>query len=297
METVLNVLDQKYQDLPAVAKEFKERYQNDDPFPNIIFENFFNSAMLDAILEEFPNLEGKDDIRYQNPNEIKLASNGERRFGPLMKAFVHFLNSEPFLLFLQELTGITETLLPDPYFSGGGFHQTKPGGLLKVHADFNKHSQTGLDRRLNLLVYLNKDWEDSYGGHFELWNKDMSACVKRILPAFNTMVLFTTSDFSFHGLPNPLTCPPDRSRKSIALYYYTNGRPNHEINQGLEDHRTLFKARKGDAVDADMRRYNAVKAFVTDLTPSLIMKVAKKILKPTFSRLYLKSNNFRTQLK
>jgi Rps23 Pro-64 3,4-dihydroxylase Tpa1-like proline 4-hydroxylase len=195
------------------------------------------------------------------------------------KAFVHFLNSEPFLLFLQELTGIEETLVPDPYFEGGGFHQTKPGGFLKIHADFNKHRQTGLDRRLNVLVFLNKNWEESYGGHFELWNREMTHCVKKVSPAFNTMAMFTTTDFSYHGLPNPLTCPPDRSRKSLALYYYTNGRPAHEINPGLEEHTTLFRARKGDEMDGEMRQFNArhaVKDFVKDWVPPALVRLMKK---------------------
>lgn len=275
-------LNEKYQDLGAVAAGFKTKYANGDPFPNIYFEEFFNPDMLDAILEEFPDLEGKDDIKYQTPNEIKLASKGERRFGPMTKAFVHFLNSEPFLNFLQELTGIQETLTPDPYFEGGGFHQTKPGGFLKIHADFNKHRQTGLDRRLNVLVYLNKDWKDEYGGHFELWNREMTHCVSKIPPRFNTMAMFTTTDFSYHGLPNPLTCPPDRSRKSLALYYYTNGRPASEINEGLEDHTTLFRERKGIEVDAQMKKFNAIqstKEFAKDLIPPIFVKLGKKVLK------------------
>lgn len=275
-------LNEKYQDLQEVAAAFKAKYANGDPFPNIYFEEFFNPDLLDAVLEEFPDLESKDDIKFQTPNEIKLASRGERRFGPMTKAFVHFLNSEPFLLFLQELTGIEETLTPDPYFEGGGFHQTKPGGFLKIHADFNKHRQTGLDRRLNVLVYLNKDWKDEYGGHFELWNRDMTKCVNKVPPRFNTMAMFTTTDFSYHGLPNPLTCPPDRSRRSLALYYYTNGRPASEINEGLEDHTTLFKVRKGDALDSQMAKFNtsqSAKDFVKDLIPPIFVKLGKKLLK------------------
>ena len=76
---------------------------------------------------------------------------------------------------------------------GAGQHEIKPGGLLKIHADFNKHNISGLDRRLNVLVYLNKDWKEEYGGHFELWDKDMKHCVKKILPTFNTMAIFSTT--------------------------------------------------------------------------------------------------------
>jgi hypothetical protein len=275
----MNFLNAQYQDLMKTAADFKEKYKNGDPFPNIYFTDFFNPDMLNEVIAEFPDLSKKGDIKFNTPNEKKLASRGENRFGPKAKAFAHYLNSEPFLMFLQELTGIEETLTPDPYFEGGGFHESKRGGFLKIHADFNKHRKTGLDRRLNVLVYLNPDWQEEWGGHFELWDKDMTRCVSKVPPMFNTMALFTTTDFSYHGLPNPIMCPEDRSRRSMALYYYTNGRPSHEVNQGLEDHNTLFKARKGD--DKEMAAFNGkekVKGFVKDLVPPILIKGAKSLM-------------------
>ena len=274
-------LNERYKDLAAVGRAYREAYATADPFPSMSFQDFFNPAVLDAVLEEFTDLGSSGDLRYQTPNEVKLASRGEQRFGPVTKAFARFLNSEPFLQFLQELTGIEEPLLPDPYFEGAAFHQIKPGGFLKIHADFNKNRRTGLDRRLNVLVYLNKDWEESYGGHLELWNRDMTRCVKKMLPAYNTLGMFTTTSHSWHGLPNPLTCPPDRSRQSLALYYYTNGRPAHEVETGLEEHTTIFKDRKGDEVDEKMRQFNtahSLKGLVKDLTPPLFLRMAKKMM-------------------
>ncbi|MFK7933820.1 MAG: 2OG-Fe(II) oxygenase [Saprospiraceae bacterium] len=275
----MNIVSDKYQDLMATAKEHKVQYGSADPFPNIYFPNFFNEDFLNQVHQEFPDLAKVGDIKFNNPNEVKLATRGEQRFSPAMKQFVHFLNSEPFLMFLQELTGIEEPLMPDPYFEGGGYHESKRGGFLKVHADFNKNKKTGLDRRLNVLVYMNKDWEDEWGGHFELWDREMKHCVKKVPPHFNTMALFSTTDFSYHGLPDPIMCPEGRSRRSIALYYYTNGRPAHEVNQGLEDHNTLFKARVG--ADKEMEKFNksqGVKDLIKDLTPPLITRLAKKAM-------------------
>ena len=83
-----------------------------------------------------------------------------------------------------------------------------------------------MDRRVNLLLYLNKNWLDSYGGCLELWDKEMTKCVKKIKPEFNTMVIFNTNDFSNHGHPDPLNCPINLSRKSIATYYFSKGRYN-----------------------------------------------------------------------
>ena len=197
---------------------------------------------------------------------------------------MHYLNSEPFLEFLQILTGIQEPLISDPYFVGAGQHEIKKGGLLKVHADFNKHPTLHLDRRINVLVYLNKDWKEEYGGCFELWNEDMSKCGKKILPYFNRIAIFNTTDFSYHGHPDPLNCPEDRSRKSLALYYYSNGRPNHEINLGLENHSTLFKPRQGDIAD-DIAFSSKIlnnpyswKSLIKDVTPPILLQAVKSIV-------------------
>lgn len=185
---------------------------------------------------------------------------------------MHYLNSQPFLEFLSNLTGI-ENLIPDPFFDGGGCHQIQPGGLLKIHADFNKHPKTKLDRRLNVLVYLNEDWHEEYGGHFELWDKEMKESKKKILPLFNRMALFSTTSTSYHGHPNPLTCPPDRTRKSLALYYYTNGRPADEQLEGLEDHTTLFKHRAEDKKPVS----GVFKEFIRQVTPPFIINGLKKL--------------------
>lgn len=270
------VMDLEYEELMGLAKHYRSTYASNEPFPNIYFDDFFNPDFLTQVLEEFPDMGDKSDIRFNTPNEVKLASRGESRFGPKTKMFMHYLNSEPFLNFLSELTGI-ENLIPDPTFEGGGCHQIRPGGFLKVHADFNKHKGTGLDRRLNVLVYLNKDWEEDWGGHFELWNEDMTACVKKLLPVFNRMALFSTTDFSYHGHPDKLNCPPERSRKSLALYYYSNGRPSSEINLGLEDHTTLFVERKGEKSEFGMRIYNGMVNFVTDWMPPVIWRTIKKM--------------------
>lgn len=264
--------------LLELGKSRHDDYMNASPFPNIYFDNFFNPDELRQVLAEFPELGDKGDIRFNNPNEHKLASRGEYRFGPQATAFAHFINSQPMLDFLSHLTGIP-ALLPDPYFEGGGFHQIKPGGFLKIHADFNKHRVTGLDRRINLLVYLNENWDESYGGHFELWDKDMKGCEKKILPLFNRMAIFSTTDFSYHGHPDPLNCPPDRSRKSMAFYYYTNGRPEGEVKSGGDNRITTdFVARSGQD-SSGMKLYNRFVQLAVDLTPPIVLKTYKNLTK------------------
>jgi len=272
----MNYLNSEIKDLKQLGIDKHNEYMSAEPFPNIVIDNFFNEEILSQVLADFPDLSKKADVNnYSNHNEKKLEAKGEQHFSDLTKGFVHFMNSQPVLEFLQELTGIKETLLPDPYLKGGGYHEIKPGGLLKVHADFNKHEMTWLDRRINLLIYLNKDWEESYGGHFELFNVEMTKSYKKVLPIFNRIAIFSTTDFTYHGHPDPLTCPPDRSRKSIALYYYSNGRPKSEISD--TPHSTLFVGRAGQEGDV-VQDKNFVKDLVKDLTPPIIFKTAKKLL-------------------
>jgi hypothetical protein len=263
----MEFISKSVEELKAFAKEKKDTYQTADPFPNIYFDNFFIPEKLKEVLNEFPDLTKNPDLKFNDPNQVKLASKGEYRFGDKTLHFMHFLNSQPFLEFLSELTGI-ENLIPDPFFDGGGCHQIQPGGMLKIHADFNKHPTTKLDRRLNVLVYMNEDWHEEYGGHFELWDTEMKGVRKKILPLFNRMALFSTTSNSYHGHPNPLTCPPDRTRKSLALYYYTNGRPQSEILNGIEEHNTLFRHRPEDKKS---RFVSSLKEAVRQITPPILL--------------------------
>ncbi len=277
----MQFLDISLPELVSLGEERHEAYKNAKPFASTWFDDFFNKDALKKVLAEFPELgqPGKDEVFYANPNEVKHASKGEYKFGPLTREFMHFLNSQPFLEFLQNLTGIEETLVPDPYFEGGGCHQIKSGGFLKVHVDFHKHKMMGLDRRVNVLVYLNEDWDEAWGGHFELWEKDMSKCVTRIAPFFNRMAIFSTTDFSWHGHPDALACPPERNRKSLALYYYTNGRPDSEVSEANRKRiTTTFAARKGQD-SAKMTAFNNMVNLANDLLPPLVVKGIKKFRK------------------
>ena len=239
------IVNDYYKALENNYDDLRKSYISEDPFPNIELKNFFKEEFLNKVLNEFPDLSQKKSENYNNKNEIKFANNDYNNFSPNIKSLFDYLNSEEFILFLQHLTSIKEKLIADKYLNGGGLHEIKRGGLLKIHTDFNRHPSMELDRRLNVLIYLNKEWEESYGGHLQLWDKDMKNCKKKYLPTFNSMVVFGTTDFSNHGHPDPLTCPNDRSRKSIATYYYSNGRPEEEIINRQLKNRTNFKDREG----------------------------------------------------
>jgi Rps23 Pro-64 3,4-dihydroxylase Tpa1-like proline 4-hydroxylase len=213
-------------------------YAAGDPFPHITIDGLFDDAELDAVLRDFPSPEETRWMRFDNPREKKLGFFYEASaISERIRHFLDAMNGFEMLLFLEALTGI-DGLIPDPYFGGGGLHQIEPGGFLKVHADFNVHPKLKLDRRLNMLIYLNKEWREEYGGHLELWDAELRGPRQRILPAFNRTVVFSTTDTSFHGHPHPLTSPPGVTRKSVSLYYYTAGRPESEQSA---PHDTLFR--------------------------------------------------------
>jgi hypothetical protein len=241
-------------------------YINARPFPHIVFENFFDPSLLDLVLAEFPKPGAIRWQHFDNEREIKLASASESSFGPATRLLLYHLNSITFLEFLSAVTGIAN-LIPDPSFEGGGLHQILRGGKLGIHADFNKHRNYNLDRRLNLLLYLNKDWRDEYGGHLQLWDRDMSRCEAKVLPLFNRVMIFGTTDFTYHGHPDPLQCPESMTRKSLALYYFSNGRPAEEVSG---EHSTLFRSRH--EAEFKLTLSQRLRRVVKDLVPPIVAR-------------------------
>ena len=256
------LLSKRFYNFKKFANKNKSKYLRSKPFPHIVIKNFFKKKFLEEVLNEFPDLQKiNSSSKYNNKNEIKFAHNDKKNFTKNIKLIFDYLNSKNFLIFLQRLSSINEKLLPDPNLSGGGLHEIKRGGVLKVHTDFSKHPFKNLDRRLNILIYLNKRWKKNYGGELELWDKDMKRCVKKIKPDFNTMVIFSTNDYTNHGHPNPLNCPKLSSRKSLATYYFSKGRPINETKRKISKNTTLFKNRYGFKNDVIINE-NKIKNFL-----------------------------------
>jgi 2OG-Fe(II) oxygenase superfamily len=259
--------------LDALALENAARYQAGSPFPHIYFDNFLPVDVADAALDQFPKpREVAWNVQTDVNQHKKLAFDAVENLPGALRDVLFFLNSRPMLQFLEQLTGIS-SVLPDPYYVGGGLHQIRPGGLLEVHADFSYHKRLRLDRRINVLIYLNKDWKEEYGGHFELWDRQLTQAEQRILPVFNRCAIFSTTSVSYHGHPSPLACPPDRNRQSIATYYYSNGRP--EEDPGLTHrHDVEFQERPG--INRVKLTINA-KKLVRSLIPPLVTHLYRKL--------------------
>ncbi len=260
--------------LEDLANQYHKEYAEAQPFPHIVIDNFLPEDVLEGVLSEFPKSGDIDWQKFENKAEKKLANRHEKFMGDHTRFLLYQLNSSTFISFLEKLTGI-QGIIPDPHYVGGGLHQIERGGYLKMHVDFNRHEELRLDRRLNLLLYLNKDWKEEYGGYLELWDSKITQCEKKILPIFNRFVVFTTTDFSYHGHPEPLTCPEGWTRKSLALYYYSNGRPAEEINS--KGHSTIFQSRPGEEIKEKESAKLTAKSLLKKLLPPILIDVINSL--------------------
>ena len=262
--------------LQALAREHRQTYATNHPFPHIVIDNFLPEDVAERILSIFPSPKGSKWEEYDRKHEVKLQLSDDQRMDPYLREVLYQFNSSVVVNFLEELTGI-DGLIPDPHFEGGGLHQIEPGGYLDVHVDFNFHHRLKLDRRLNLILYLNPDWKDEYNGHLELWNTDMTECVQRIAPVFNRCVVFSTTDFSYHGHPDVLRSPDGVTRKSLALYYYSNGRPAEERSDA---HSTVFQTRPGEnstaKVSGSRRMKRTLKRFIPPVVIDAVAAIRRK---------------------
>ncbi len=218
----------------------KEKYRDANPYPHIMLDDFIATDMINTLWNDFPRVKDAGWIHYVHVNEKKHGLNKLALLPQSIQDVIAEFSTPAFLDFVSELTGIPN-LKADDTLEGGGLHQSLKGGFLNIHADFSVHPhKKNWRRRVNLLLYVNKDWQDTYGGNLELWSRDMKSCVQSIPPLFNRCVFFNTDEDSFHGVPDPLTCPEDESRKSIALYYYTEEAVTPKL------HTTNYRARPKD---------------------------------------------------
>ena len=203
--------------LPAAA----EAYRAAAPFPHLVVDGVLHQAAFERAAAEFPGMRDDFWAGYLHVNEAKYSNTHPDTWGPTLSQVAKEFCSAEFVGFLERLTGI-DHLLPDWSMDGGGLHQTMTGGHLNIHADFSTHHvHENWARRVNILLYLNEEWHEEWGGELELWDRDMTAKQAGVKPAGNRMLIFTTSLDSFHGHPDPLTCPGDVARRSMALYYFT----------------------------------------------------------------------------
>ena len=263
------------------AREIGEAMSADycfaEPFPHIVIDNFLPAELIGGLKAHFPVGKLASDVVF----EIGYAGHHKRQIMPAdcdaycRNAF-DFFNSQPFLQFLEGISAI-DGLLPDPYFNGGGFHETGRGGKLGIHADFRINNQLHLNRRMNVIIYLNEEWQPEYGGSLELWSRDMSAKLKSVAPVINRCVIFNTDADSYHGHPDPLTTPDGVMRRSIALYYYTASKA---VYDEIPNRSTMYAARPGE--DAATRREAAAlrrQQHLNEWVPPALLRYSRAVMR------------------
>jgi hypothetical protein len=248
--------------LPASTAELAIQYQQGKPFPHLVLDNIFPQAMLDDLVGEIPS---KDDKKWVNESHDRMTKSNLRsavELGEVGYQFTSFLNSAKFLYLVSELTGI-QSLLPDPYMGGAGYHVVPSGGKFDVHADRNIDQVTGLRRRLAMLVYLNKNWEHEFGGQLELWDKTAMKCEKSVEPIFNRTVIFEVTDENFHGVRPVLN--QERARVSFACYYHTVPDAN------FIPHASIYSP------SFYLKKDPLLKRMAADFLPPVVYRAAKKV--------------------
>ena len=227
------------------ASQLNDNFTNAKYFPNTPLENFFDNNFCQNLLKEFPSFEERFAKNEYGKVGTKACVEDFANIGPHYKLLDECIQSKEFLDLLSEITGIPD-LLYDPEYFGGGTHENINNAELDPHVDFNFHPNTNWHRRLNLIIFLNEGWKDEWGGVFEVhqnpWNKEDNE-INQISPLFNNGVIFETNEYSWHGF-NKITLPENKtnvSRKSIALYFYTEERPDSET---AASHGTIYVPRK-----------------------------------------------------
>ncbi len=218
---IMSVLKDKVV-LPDTPENLSRAYKTAQPFPHLIIDNMFPASQLEDLVSEMRPLNTEHWVHEDNDHLKKTNLRSAVDLGDTGFRHTALLHSAGFLYLLSELTGIWE-LLPDPYLQGAGYHIIPQGGKFDVHVDRNTAYETGLNRRLTLITYLNKSWEHEYGGQLELWNADGTRCDVVVEPIFNRTIIFEIADKNYHGVPKPVAAPNGRSRNSFAVYYHTAG--------------------------------------------------------------------------
>ena len=226
--------------LPARIEELQAAYRDARPFPHVVLPGLFDPKVLEALLAEMADMRRDQWKQVDNDSRERTSRmKSAAEMGPAGEQLLGIVHAAPFLFFLSEITDIPH-LLPDPYLLGAGYAQMRRGDYFNVHSDRNVAYDTGMLRRLAMIVFLNKSWSPDYHGKLELWNPEATICEATVEPLFNTTVIFEVASPNYHGVPVPLDCPADRSRQSFILYYHTVVLPGHET---VTPHTSLFAPR------------------------------------------------------
>jgi Rps23 Pro-64 3,4-dihydroxylase Tpa1-like proline 4-hydroxylase len=251
----------------------RQQFEDAKPYKHLVIDGLFSPQLLECIHNEFDDVRGADWQRYDTRNEVKMGTKPNSRLGPAAQLYFDTIYSKRFIDFLSRVTGV-ESLITDPLLYNGGMHKIPTGGRFAVHLDFNKHPVNKLDNRLVFITYLNKDWKPEYGGALQLWNATKDRCEAEVLPVFGRSILMYHSSVSYHGHPDPIRAPDGRTRRSVAAYYYSNGRDDEATDK---DHTTIF------VKPITMGRFGRIALGVKYCTPPVLVDAFRFVMRRRWS--------------
>ncbi len=226
------------------ADRFRREFVSTPPFPHVVIDDFLDPELCRDLSEQFPSFDPTKALNEYGEVGGKAVYENIRPLGSAYRRFDDLVCSKPFLRWLGEVTDIGD-LVYDPDYYGGGTHDNQNGQGLDLHVDFNYHPLTGRHRRLNMIVFLNPDWQRQWGGSLKLqanpWLAPEQTQTIEVVPVLNRCALFATSEKSWHGF-DVIRIPPDRvaegvSRRSLSVYFYSDDRPEQEI---APEHSTVY---------------------------------------------------------
>jgi len=201
-------------------EELSKSFISGLPYENIVIDDFLSHEYADKIYNSFPT-NFDNWYKYINPIEFKYTFDNIETLSEDIKKYFYILSSDPFITLMNKLTGINN-LEGDPYLHGAGLHCHGTHGKLDIHLDYEKHPYSGKERRINIILFISKDWKSEWNGANELWDKNVTKCVKKTEIKFNRAIIFKTNDISWHGVPDKINCPEGIYRKSLAYYYVSD---------------------------------------------------------------------------
>jgi Rps23 Pro-64 3,4-dihydroxylase Tpa1-like proline 4-hydroxylase len=211
-----NVLE-KFGNWVKNIDSLKNKFLNGIPFEHVVIDDFLEEKYANELYDLFPeNFENW--YKYQNPIEFKYTYDEIENLDEKLKNYFYYLSSDKIVNLFRDITNIKD-LTFDEYLHGAGLHCHPKNGRLNIHLDYEKHPFSGKERRLNIIYFLSKDWNTSWNGQNELWDKEGANCVTKTNVKFNRAIIFKTNDISWHGLPETILCPENKYRKSLAFYY------------------------------------------------------------------------------
>jgi len=254
--------------LPGSLESLRARYASAQPFSHLVLDDMFPPDVLDRVVAESPELNADNwlSIKADDLQQVLRMRTGVD-MGPASYQLTSFVHSPAFLYLLSELTGVWQ-LLPDPYLQGAGHAAMRRGMFMEVHKDRNVAYDTGLTRRLAMIIFLNRDWQREYAGELELWSHDGARCEVTVEPLFNRTVLFEVADPNYHGVPAPLQCPESRARHSFIVYYHTVGGKD---GKHPSPHTSVFAPR------AYRRKTSLMHTFIKNTTPPVLLRALKRL--------------------